>query len=349
MSSAHWTLAGLLGFLLIPAAAAQTGGDPDPLFQSHEILDVRIAAPFKTLMAKRKTGEEYDGKLQYSDEAGQSHEIDIGIRARGRFRMQKDICSFAPLRLNFRKSQTKGTLFHKQDKVKLVTHCRDRSKRYANALLREYLAYRFLNEITDVSFRVRLLRITYADTDGDHSDRTQFGFIVEHKDRLAKRLDLQAMDISATRPSELQPRHTNLVSMFHYLIANTDFSPVKGSKEICCHNHILIGKEGDLLHSVPYDFDMSGLVDAPHGGPNPRFKLTSVKQRLYRGRCVNNSHLDETIARYNEKRDAIFALVSGQVGLSEKEQKSLLKYIGQFYDTLASPRKVERSLIRKCI
>ncbi|MBT8087485.1 MAG: hypothetical protein KJO46_05590 [Gammaproteobacteria bacterium] len=300
-------------------------------------------------MAKRSEDEEYEGKLQYTNEVGESQEIDIGIRVRGRFRLQKEICRFPPLRLNFRKSQAKGTLFHKQDKVKLVTHCRDRSKRYQNSLLREYLAYRILNEITDISFRVRLLRITYVDTDGRRSETTNLGFLVEHKDRLAKRLDLQAIDIVASRPSELQPRHLNLISMFHYLLGNTDFSPVQGSREFCCHNHVLIGKEGDLLYSVPYDFDMSGLVNAPHAGPNPQFKIRSVKQRVYRGRCRNNPHLEETIARYMEKRDAIFALVREQAELSEKEQKSLRRYISAFYDTLASPRDVERLLIKKCI
>ncbi|MBT8092132.1 MAG: hypothetical protein KJN77_03780 [Gammaproteobacteria bacterium] len=349
MLSDYWTLTGLLGFLLMPVAAAQNGSEPDPFFQSDEIMDVRIVAPLKTIMLERDSGEEFAGKLHYSGEAGESRDMDIGIRARGRYRMQKDICRFAPLRLNFKKSQTKDSPFHKQDKVKLVTHCNDRSTRYQNSVLREYLAYRILNEITDISFRVRLLRITYVDTDGRHPDRTEFGFIVEHKDRLAKRLDLQPMDIVVTKPSELQPRHMNRVSLFHYLIGNTDSSPVKGSKDVCCHNHVLIGEEGDLLYSVPYDFDMAGLVNAPHAGPNPRFKLRSVKQRLYRGRCANNQHLEETIARYMEKRDAIFALVRAQAELSEREQKSILKYVSGFYDTIESPKRVGRSLIKKCI
>ena len=46
-----------------------------------------------------------------------------------------------PLWVNFKKSDVKGTLFHKQDKLKLVVHCGD-SIRYEQALVREYLAYR---------------------------------------------------------------------------------------------------------------------------------------------------------------------------------------------------------------
>ena len=50
------------------------------------------------------------------------------------------------------------------DKLKLAVHCRD-SERYEQTLLREYMAYRLLNLATPMSFQVRLLRITWVDTE----------------------------------------------------------------------------------------------------------------------------------------------------------------------------------------
>ena len=349
MSYNRWTLVALAGFLLAAPANAQVSGTADPLFKSLDVVAVRLVAPLDTILSNREENEQFEGKLLYVNEAGAETELDVEIRTRGRYRRQKDVCTFPPLRLNFKKSQTDGTLFDKQDKLKLVTHCRDRSERYEQALLREHLAYRILNQLTDISFRVRLLRITYEDTDAGKPPREAYGFVVEHKDRLEKRTGLKVLEIEGTDVQALQPRYLNLVSVFHFLIGNTDFSPIAGAKEACCHNHILFGRDGELAYSVPYDFDQAGLVNAPYAEPNPRFKLRSVRQRLYRGRCRNNQLLDETLEEYRQQRAAILQLPEEQIGLADSTRQALGKYLEQFYAIIDSPKSVNRKLVRKCI
>lgn len=349
MSRYRWTLGGASWFLFFAASHAQTSGPPDPLFQSDEILEVRIVAPFNTILSSRSEERDTDGSLSYTDEAGTDSEFDVGIRARGLFRRDKKICPFPPLRLNFKGAQTKNTLFRKQNKVKLVTHCKDRSNRHEQSLLSEYIAYRILNELTDVSFRVRLLRITYVDTDKRDKDRVAYGFVIEHKDRLAKRLGVTAVEIEKTSVSALRPDYLNLISVFHYLLGNTDFSPIAGAKASCCHNHVLIGKEGEPLFSVPYDFDQAGLINAPYGITNPRFGLRSARQRLYRGRCSNNRYLDETIALFRSKRDTILNLATEQQGVDERYGKVMQSFLEKFFDTIDSPKQVQRKLVKKCV
>ena len=336
-------------FLVYATSNAKTSSEPDPLFRSSDILEVRIAAPFSTILKERSDEEEVDGTFQFADSAGELTKWEIGIRTRGIYRRKKAVCPFPPLRLNFKSSQTKGSLFQKQDKLKLVTHCKDNSSRYDQTVLREYMAYRMLNELTDVSFRVRLLRITYVDTDGRDRDRTNYGFVIEHKKRLAKRLGLSAIDLEKTNVKALQPDYMNLISMFHYMIGNTDFSPIAGADETCCHNHVLLGAEGDLLFSVPYDFDQAGLVDAPHGITQPRFKLRSTKQRLYRGRCTNNGYINTTVALYASKREALLRLISDQEGADERARKAMAKYLEKFFETIASPKRVNSRIVKKCI
>lgn len=349
MSRYRWTLGGASWFLFFAASHAQTSGPPDPLFQSEEILEVRIVAPFSTIFSNRDEEKDTDGRLLYTNEAGDVSEFDVGVRARGLFRRKKDICSFPPLRLNFKGEQTKNTLFEKQNKVKLVTHCKDRSARYEQSLLSEYVAYRILNELTDVSFRVRLMRITYVDTDKRGKERVTFGFIIEHKDRLAKRLGMSALKIEKTSVSSLQPNYLNLISMFHYLLGNTDFSPIAGAKESCCHNHVLFGKEGEPLFSVPYDFDQAGLINAPYAITNPRFGLRSARQRLYRGRCVNNQYLDETIALYQSKRNRIIERATTQEGVDERYGKVMKSFLDKFFAIIDSPKKVQKQIVKKCV
>ncbi|MEL7185802.1 MAG: hypothetical protein AAFN50_05120 [Pseudomonadota bacterium] len=349
MSVSRWTLTVVAWFLAASPTLALEVDLPDPLFQSNEILRVKIVAPMSTLISERPFEEELPATFEYQDSAGETVVVDLQIRTRGRFRRDENICPFPPLRLNFKTSQTANTLLHKQDKVKLVTHCKD-SGRYNLALQREYMTYRILNELSDVSFAVRLLNITYVDSEGHREPEEQLGFIIEHRDRLAKRMGTKVVETTRTPLSTLNPNYTNLVSVFHYMIGNTDFSPIAGIKEdYCCHNHILIGSEGEPYWSVPYDFDQSGIVDAPHASPNPRFRLRNVRERLYRGRCVNNALLAETLEFYRAKRGAITTLFEQEPDISESARSRMLNYLKDFYRTLDSDSRINREFVRQCI
>jgi len=349
MRQIHWTFASVAWFLLFSAANAQEFRDPDPLFQSNEILNVRIVAPISTLVAERPIDEELPGTFQYTNSAGEAVQFDIKLRTRGRFRRDKDNCRFPPLRLNFAASQTKDTLFHKQKKVKLVTHCQNSSK-YAEVLLREYVAYRLLNVMTDASFRVRLLRITYVENERKRDDDVHYGFIIEHRDRLAKRMGKSVLEIPGTSPRSLNPEYANTVSIYHYLIGNTDFSSVRGSEgEVCCHNHVLFGNEGESVWSVPYDFDQAGLVNAPYASPNPQFRIRSVKQRLYRGRCIHNDYVEATAASFRKNQEDLLRVVTELEVAADRSIKSMTDYIESFFETLATEKRVSNSIIGKCI
>ena len=349
MPLTRWTLITAVLFLLTSGVSAKEPKAADRLFQSDEILDVRIVAPLASIISGRSDETELPGTLHYTNDAGETVDLDIQMRTRGRFRRQKEICKFPPMRLNFVKSQTKDTLFRKQDKIKLVTHCQT-SSIYEQVLLREYTAYRILNVMSDASFRVRLLRITYVDADGKKKDDVRYGFVIEHRDRLAKRLGKSVLEIPGTHPRTLNTEYASTIAFYHYLIGNTDFSSVKGAKDdMCCHNHILIGNENEKIWSVPYDFDQSGLVDAPHAGANPRFRLRSVRDRLYRGRCMYNDQLESTIAKYNDKRDEIIAVLNEVEVAKSSSNKAMVHFVNKFYKTVNSAKRVKSDLIKKCI
>ena len=112
---------------------------------------------------------------------------------------------------------------------------------------------------------------------------------------------------------------------------------------------MLLGPEQGSLLSVPYDFDMSGFVNAAYATPNPRFRIRNVKMRLYRGRCANNEYLDSTLQVYQERRQDIYQLVSGLTHLKPKSRKQLTRYIDDFYATLDDPKKRDSRLRERCI
>jgi len=346
----RWTLRTSLLFLLAYFATAHAGSDGDPLFASNETLKVTITAPLTSLMRERPNDEYMPATFQYQDSTGEIVEFNIGIRTRGRLRRDPTICAFAPLRWNFKKSETKNTLLNHQDKLKLVTHCKNKSRSYKQAVIKEYLAYRILNLMTDVSYRVRLLQVTYVDTDKDNRERNSFAFFIEHADRFAKRIDTPALHVAAVNPSDLQPEHTNLGSVFQYLIGNTDFSPRSAAKgDDCCHNYTLFGRKNEPYFAVPYDFDMSGIVYTDYSAPNKRFRLRNVTDRLYRGRCINNSHLPKSLQLFTEKHDEITVLINGQEYLSNGVRNKVLKYVDKFYTRLNSQKNINKRLVTKCI
>ena len=335
--------------LCLPAAAVAT--EPDPLFQSDEILDITLRGPFKRIMEARSVEEEDAGQLVYTNDAGETVTLDIKLRSRGKYRRKDSICEFSPLRLNLQKSAVEDTLFHKQDKLKLVTHCVARETRYAQGVIREYLVYRMLNILTEQSFRVRLLRVTYEETEAKLRPEIEYGFLIEHKDRLGKRLDLEPVEgVGKIKTREVEQAHLAIGSVFQYMIGNTDFSPVSSSEEQdCCHNHSLFMAADGQYVSIPYDFDMTGFVNAEYARPNPRFGLRTVKARLYRGRCWHNDLMPDTLQRFRDERETFTALIETQPQLEKTIRNSLLRYMNDFYKTIDSPKKVESRLIKRCL
>ncbi len=340
----------LIVVLCLVCSGALEAQEPDPLFRSDDRLEVRISGPIAKIVRQRSKTREQSGTFSYVDDSGETVTFDVKIRSRGNFRRDRLTCPFPPIRLNFKKSQVKDTLFDKQDKLKLVTHCRNRGAANHNAIHREYLAYRIFNEITDASFRVRPLEITWVEAGKTDSGNVQIGFLIESDKRLAKRIDRKVLDVPRIKTIELDPAYTNQASMFQFLIANTDFSPIAAApRESCCHNGVLMAKEGLGIYSVPYDFDMSGFADAPYAVPNERFKLRSVRDRKYRGRCVFNAELDNTVARYMERRAAIEAVVTDYPWLDDEEKRESLDYIAEFYEVITDPKAFERDIRGDCV
>lgn len=347
----HLTCSAALMFLALSTeivAQPADGAAAAPLFTSHEVIDVRIEAPIATLLRERPDEEYLKGAFYLRLADGSEQTFDLKLRTRGNFRREKVICTLPPIRLNFRKEQLAGTLFAGQDKLKLVTHCRSTSDRFQQLVLREYLAYRILQSLTDKSFGARLMRIEYIDMDGQEKPVTRYGFVIEDDDDVAERIGLARLELKGTSYDTLEPRQANLVEVFEFLIGNTDFSMIAGPPgSDCCHNVVLYGNENQKITPVPYDFDFSGLVDAPYAAPNPQLKLRTVRNRLYRGRCTNIRYLRHTFALFKAKEAEIRAIAAG-LGLESGHARKVSAYIDDFYDIIDDDRDIEKNFTRDC-
>jgi hypothetical protein len=288
----------IIALLLVSPIAGGQQNDPAagspyaPLFASHTPLLVTIEAPLTTLMEDRPEFLYLDGTFTFTGNDGAKQTVDLKLRTRGNYRRGKDHCDFAPIRLNFPKKQVADTVFAGQDKLKLVTHCKSNVSNYEQLVLREFLAYRIYQTLTDKSYGVRLLQVTYIDTEGSEP-MTRLAFAIEDDDDVAKRVGMKPVDAPDIRYKDHDARQQNLVNVFEYLIGNTEYSLVRAEpNKSCCHNADLMSATGGAPYTpLPYDFDFAGIVNAPYAQPNPRYDIPNVRVRLYKGHCKSNDLL----------------------------------------------------------
>jgi hypothetical protein len=349
MRSALLVLCAVFVITLLDLPAAQAA-DGDPLFRSNEPLRVRISAPLKDLARDRNAEPEYrPGVLSYVEPDGTEMDLPVQFRPRGKSRRFNNYCQVPPLRLKVPRKDVQGTLFQAQNNLKLVTHCKA-STRHDRFIQKEYLIYRMLNQVTDASFRVRALDIEYVDTSKPDASERRFGFVIEDKGRLAKRLDMKVAKVERLSPDQLEGNHASLMDLFAYMIANTDFSFISPwGDEDCCHNTLLLSNGDSSPYSpMPYDFDMAGFVNAPYAVVDGQLPISNVRQRLYRGFCRPGDGVQQAIARLQAAKPAIFEVLRSETELDDRVRKDAVSFIEAFYSILDDPKNLQRRVVGAC-
>ncbi len=342
----------VLGTALTAQDAGSGGkGATQILFASNDPLTLTIEAPLEAIFKEREQVSSYHpGVVILEDSDGSRVRLDVQLKTRGKFRLNPRNCGFPPLRINFKKKQVEGTIFSGQDKLKLVTHCQDKRADYEQYILLEHLAYRTYNLLTDLSYQVRLARITYVDTEGDREPLTKYAFFIEDDDDMAGRNGWGALQVPMVPPFEYEQDQLNLAEVFQFLVGNTDWAAFSAAPDEpeCCHNVTVVGNPAGPVYPVPYDFDWTGLVSARYARPDPSLPIYSVRQRMYRGLCRDSDQLDVTLPAFLKQKEAIYALYQNQEGLEERQVERAVKYLDEFYEIIEDPKKVKREMHDRC-
>ena len=328
-------------------AQSEDAPKPEKLFESSQTLAVSLSAPWGTIVRDKNNQSPYAATIEFVDSLGNRNSIPLMVERRGLTRQA--VCKFPPIKLLFDKERVKGTTFRGENSLKLVTHC-DRGSKWEQYYVKEMLAYQMYNLITDLSFRVQPLSITYVDSGRGSEDGPRFAFLIEDDSDVAKRNDMKKLDASKVSPRQLEPVEASRFALFQYMIANVDFAATVGPDAgKCCHNARLIGlSEVSDIYSIPYDFDSSGMVDAHYAAPHESLPIRNVTTRLFRGYCIHNSTLDTARQEFLAQEQAIYALVRNESRLSERSAKSVLSYLQRFFDTLRNPAEFQENVIQKC-
>ena len=333
-------LASLAPATVAGQASAPGGREVPALFSSHELIEFRIEADYRALRGDRTQESEYrPAVLKIADDDGADRTIDIRVRTRGNYRLQN--CRFPPMRVNLPRNSMGGTVFDGQNGIKLVSHCQDRDSDEQN-ILEEYLVYRTYNLLTDESFRVRLARVTYADGEDDADPVVRYAFFIEEAEAMAERLAAVFLEIRQARPRNFGAEGAMRMSVFQYMVGNTDWSMVR------FHNVEVLRTSRGVYVPVPYDFDWTGFVSTPYARPDDRLDIRNVRQRIYRGFCRPNFDPSTVYAQFVGIRADLAALLAGQEGLEAGNVRDAGQYLDDFYDDIQTPRMARDRLERDC-
>lgn len=310
------------------------------LFEDNTTIEVTMTGPLSSLFRHKQDEQAFPFILKVDGK-----EVPVMASARGNSR--KRVCHFPPIKLEFDQSAGDDNIFSGQHSLKLVTHC-NKSKSAQDDLIEEFIAYRIFNLLSDASYRVRLLNITYIDTENKHSTQ-KLGFVIEPNRSLARRNNGNLASLPAVSLKQMNDRQLALVFVFQYLIGNTDWSLVAASDDdSCCHNGKLINRNAELLY-VPYDFDLSGLVNAKYAFPDPSLRIKHVTQRRYRGFCLERPVLASALQQVKSHESGFADIIDGVAQLSGSAKKRDHRYLHRFFEEARNGQQMLNAFEKSCL
>ena len=312
------------------------------LFDEETPMDLTLKYDITSFIKNKVDGEYLDAEL-FIEYKNYSVTKKIRLKARGNNR--RDQCFFPPIYLNFKTDPITSTELEGIKKIKLVTHC-STSKSYTNYILKEYLVYKLYNILSDYSFRVKLLNMEYIDTGKKERNYKRFGILIEPLDLLTKRSRSIEVESAFVKGIDVFEDEADLVALFQYMIGNTDWRIKSGHNTKFMKS---LTKVTPKVSPVPYDFDYAGFVGTHYSHPQEWTSIKYVTQREYMGYCRNT---DEeyliTINKFIDKKDEILQAINSFNYLDERERKSLVDYIENFYDLLERPQNFIYTLKNEC-
>ncbi len=298
------------------------------LFDSDELLNITFTFPIRDFKRSKKDPEYIDALMTTHLSDHDSIVQEIRIRARGNYR--RSVCNFPPILINPRKEDSTAQILSDNRNIKLVTHCRKRNY-YEDYVLKELLVYKLYNMVTNYSLRTRLARITYVDMENPEKVISRYGFLIENTYSMADRNNAVVVDNERLIQQDMIPKIMARLAVFEYMIGNSDWHLGK------MHN-IEVIKPLDIQTPecvpVPYDFDFSGLVNAPYAIPRENLGLKTVKQRIYLGICSHEDEWIEVLNEFDEMKDSFYDVVYNFEFLDNRNKQKVMSYLDEFYDLI---------------
>lgn len=306
-------------------------------FLADSVLEVTLTTDIKKLKTHTKVPvwQPCSIIMQFSNNAEITEEI--RVQPRGVYR--KENCDIAALLLDFNNASSPALAPLK--KLKLVGSCR-MGNGNEDLLLKEYLVYKLYNVLSEMSFRVRLLHISYNDSKKKFKPYSQYAFLIEDLKDLAERNDCMEIKKRIFSKDGTHREQMTLVNLFQYMIGNTDWSIPNN------HNIKLVVPKNDPLNKpfvIPYDFDYAGLVNAPYAVPKEDLMIASVRERYYKGFARTMDELLKAVDIFKAKKDSLLLIINNFQLLNKQVKNEMTRYIQEFFQIINDKKSVRSFFI----
>ena len=321
----------------LPASAQKV--DKVKFFEEESTVNATLEMDLKDLLAKKAPDRFLPATISFTTKDGTTITEKIEASVRGNFR--RETCFMPGLKLNFKKD-TNSSLY-KFKELKLSNGC-NTGDESGQLVVKEFLAYKMYNLLTDMSLRVRFMNVSFKDVSGKKKPYTQYAFLIEDVDEMAKRNNMVEIEGTQYNTEQTNRDQMTIVTLFEYLIANTDWSVP------AYHNVKLIGPKdvtGTRPYVVAYDFDICGFVDPPYATIDEQLQeqISSVRERLNRGFPRTMEELKIAVKLYNDKKEKIIGMIKSNEYLSSKEKSKSVSYIEDFYKIINNDRDLQRIFV----
>jgi hypothetical protein len=303
------------------------------LFEDDNPIAISLRFDLSTYFREKPQKEYLKANITFYLSKTDSINKDIKLKTRGIFRNQ--YCMFAPIELNFKKADFGYSDLNSITKIKLVPQCGP-GKDKEDYVLREYLAYKLFNVLTDTSFRVRLLTVNYIDSEKKKKTVKQYGFLIEPADMLAARTHSVLIKSTTLNQKSIVPKIMDRLAIFNFMIGNYDWS-VPGQHNIQVIRSLNFDPSG-LGIAIPHDFDWTGLVNASYAIPAEIVGTENVRERLFLGVCRTKEVYQKELDLFLEKKVAFYKVINDFPYINQKAKKDMTVYLDGFYDQLVGKR-----------
>jgi hypothetical protein len=299
------------------------------LFEGDSPLEISLRLDLSTYF-KTKPQEEYL-KVNMTIHLSNTDSIsrDIRLRTRGAFRNQ--YCRFAPIELNFKKTDFGYSDLNSISKLKLAPQC-GTGKQNEDYLLREYLTYKLFNVLTDTSFRVRLLTVNYIDTEKKRKPIRQYAFFIEPVEMITARTNTVQIKAHTLTQRNIIPKIMDRFALFNYMIGNYDWA-VPNQHNVLVLKPLAYDTLGMAI-AVPHDFDWTGLVNATYAIPAEIVGTETVRERLFQGICRSKAVYQKDLEMLLNKKEEFYRVINEFPYLNTNAKKDMTGYLDGFFNQI---------------
>jgi hypothetical protein len=303
----------------------------DELHQQGNVVDVALDTDWKNLL-RNKRKKQYQPLRMTVYGLGDTLLFTGRIRSRGNIRLE--VCQNPSLKIKLKKSQLRAAGFSDLNDLKFVLQC-SRGSAGEGYSIREQLVYELHAIYSDNYHRVVPLQVTPT----QEPDQKLRAFMVEDEEQLAERYEGNVLKTKRASSAGLNRDAYVNMCLFNFLILNTDWHIAN------LHNVEFVAKKGELkMIPIPYDFDYSGFVGTSYAVPRDELDIGSIYVPTWLGKDVTPEELSAACAHFQSRQEAATKFLENYPGLDNRSRKRLLRRMKDFYDLLASEKKLMRLL-----